>query len=275
MLFENCTTRTKQGDLGEARAIYEYTKLGYGVSRTIFDSEYYDLIIDDGVSLKRVQVRTSTQQNDSGAYMVSLVTGGGNTKQTTRRLFDKNDYDILFVLTSSDRCWSIPVETINNTTTINVGGKGYGTKYHEYELNVVRPYIPPTTSSKQLNALTEEMILNAAKDCYSLTDMFKILNIRRSVTGVNLINRVLKEHGIKLHHSNSCSIEEDISACKHFSKEELQELVLQMPMTEVGKRYGLSDNAIRRWVKKWQIQIPPHGYFLSKEFGVTKINLKK
>ena len=53
IMFENATTRTKQGDIGEARAIYEYTRLGYGVSRTLFDSCRYDLIIDDGSTLQR------------------------------------------------------------------------------------------------------------------------------------------------------------------------------------------------------------------------------
>jgi hypothetical protein len=35
------------------------------------------------------------------------------------------------------------------------------------------------------------------------------------------------------------------------SKEELDELVKTMPMTAIGKKYGVSDNAIRKWIKKY------------------------
>ena len=40
-MFKNAKTNTKQGDIGESMAIFVYTKMGYGVSRTIFDSEKY------------------------------------------------------------------------------------------------------------------------------------------------------------------------------------------------------------------------------------------
>ncbi len=131
MLFENATTYTKQGDIGEARAIYEYTRLGYTVSRTIFDSARYDLIIDDGTKLLRVQVKTSTYETKSGAFEVGVKTSGGNTRENTVRLRDENDYDVLFVLTSSNRCWSIPAKELGTARyTITVGGN----KYNEYEI---------------------------------------------------------------------------------------------------------------------------------------------
>lgn len=131
MLFKNASTFTKQGDIGEARAIYEYTKLGYTVSRTIFDSARYDLIIDDGQVLKRVQVKTSTYKTKSGAYEVGLKTSGGNTRENTVRLRNEEDYDILFILTAEDRCWSIPIEALDICRyTVTVGNK----KYSKYEL---------------------------------------------------------------------------------------------------------------------------------------------
>jgi len=95
VIFENATTNTKQGDIGEARAIYEYTCLGYTVSRTIFDSAKYDLIIDDGTCLARVQVKTTSfRTKEYGKYAsstkhtgfyVNLKTTGGNRKINTIR----------------------------------------------------------------------------------------------------------------------------------------------------------------------------------------------
>lgn len=131
MLFENANTHTKQGDIGEARAIYEYTRLGYVVLRTIFDSARYDLVIDDGCNLQRVQVKTSCNKTKHGGFEVNLKTTGGNTKINTVRPREENDYDIVFVLTSDNRCWSIPVEQLNGAKHSFVVG---GTKYTEYEI---------------------------------------------------------------------------------------------------------------------------------------------
>lgn len=131
MLFENANTYTRQGDIGEARAIYEYTRLGYVVLRTIFDSAKYDLVVDDGNSLKRVQVKTSYNQKSHGGFEVSLKTSGGNTKVNTIHPRSDDDYDIVFVLTSDNRCWSIPVEHLNGAKHSLIVG---GTKYKEYEI---------------------------------------------------------------------------------------------------------------------------------------------
>ena len=131
MLFDACKTSTKQGDIGEARAIYEYTKRGYVVSSPLHDSAKYDLIVDDGTKLSKVQVKTSKLKFTEGAgYQICLPTGGGNTKVNTRRKPEAGDYDELFVLTEDGECWIIPASVVVGRSTISVGS----TKYNEYKL---------------------------------------------------------------------------------------------------------------------------------------------
>lgn len=36
------------------------------------------------------------------------------------------------------------------------------------------------------------------------------------------------------------------------SKEELEKMVKEMPMTHIGLKYGVSDNAVRKWIKNYQ-----------------------
>lgn len=131
-IFEHCTTSTAQGDIGEARAIYEFVKRGWVVSKPINDKAKYDLIVDDGVSLKRVQVKTSQcKSRTSGGYTVNLQTkysGANQSKQTSR---EDSDYDALFALTEEDDAWFIPVEAMVGTkTALTVGTK----KYAQYKL---------------------------------------------------------------------------------------------------------------------------------------------
>ncbi len=128
-MFENTTTYTKQGDIGEARAIYEYTKLGYGVSRTIFDSMKYDLIVDILGTLYKVQVKTTKHKSEYGVYRATLKVSGGNRSTYTTRKREDSDYDILFILSDNNICWSIPVENIDAKSEISLG-----TRYDEFKI---------------------------------------------------------------------------------------------------------------------------------------------
>lgn len=139
MIFENATTRTKQGDIGEARAIYEYSRMGYVVSKPLCDSAKYDLVIEDqNGKLLKVQVKTSNHSilNQAEVFTVQLATTGGNTKVNTTRLRQSNDYDILFVLTGNDQCFSIPVEALEGAKrSINVNCVHKRSKYLKYRIN--------------------------------------------------------------------------------------------------------------------------------------------
>ena len=128
-MFENACNSTKQGDIGEARAIYEYTRLGFGVSRTLFDSMKYDLVVDFNGSLKKVQVKTTKCKSRHGVYMANLKVCGGNSSGNTITNREDSDYDILFVLAEDGTCWSIPVTDFDAKTSLNLG-----TRYDSYKL---------------------------------------------------------------------------------------------------------------------------------------------
>lgn len=41
--------------------------------------------------------------------------------------------------------------------------------------------------------------------------------------------------------------------CERPSKEELEKMILDIPMTKIGKMFGVSDNAVRKWCKSYGI----------------------
>jgi len=132
-LFEKATSTKKQGGIGEARAIYEYTNLGYSVWIPVSDNNKFDLIIEkDGVCL-RVQVKTSScleHNANPNSYSVTIDSRTGARGHYRPR--EDGDYDILFAMVKDGRCWSIPVEALGETRTkITVGN----TKYNEYLLD--------------------------------------------------------------------------------------------------------------------------------------------
>jgi hypothetical protein len=77
-VFNNCKNTKSQGDVGLAIAIAEFTKRGWVVNLPLSDNQNYDLVVDDGELLKKVQVKTTRfKRKDSKNWVVQLKTCGG------------------------------------------------------------------------------------------------------------------------------------------------------------------------------------------------------
>ena len=51
-------------------------------------------------------------------------------------------------------------------------------------------------------------------------------------------------------------------------KELLENDILNIPMTKIGEKYGVSDNAVKKWCRFYNINIPPmRGYWQKKQAG--------
>lgn len=53
------------------------------------------------------------------------------------------------------------------------------------------------------------------------------------------------------------------------SKEELEKLLWEMPTTHIAKKYNVSDKAIEKWAKNYNISKPPRGYWQKLKAGLT------
>lgn len=134
MLFDNLKTRTDQGNLGETRAIYEFTKHGFAVSKPLTNNNKYDLIVDKDGILSKVSVKTSGRKKPNGSYEVYIATSGGNT--TVNKLIKRQDkdYDLLFVLLETDEWYIIPSTALGSAgVTVIVTSS----KYDKFKYNAL------------------------------------------------------------------------------------------------------------------------------------------
>ncbi len=82
----------RKGDIGVSQAIATFTKIGFDVSLPLTESAPYDLIVDTGNKLARVQVRyTSTGE-------VDLRRIHSNSKGYVVKKSQKDSYDWLYIL---------------------------------------------------------------------------------------------------------------------------------------------------------------------------------
>lgn len=87
-------TTQRKGDIATARAVATFTAMGYDVSIPLTESAAYDLVVDDGVRLARVQCKFSTNRD------VDLRRVHSNSNGYVVKHARADSYDWLYVLDS-------------------------------------------------------------------------------------------------------------------------------------------------------------------------------
>jgi hypothetical protein len=85
-------TTQRKGDMAVAQAISTFTRMGYDVSLPLTESAAYDIIVDIGPTLHRVQVRFSSSKD------VELRRIHSNSQGYVIKKTKINAYDWLYVL---------------------------------------------------------------------------------------------------------------------------------------------------------------------------------
>jgi PD-(D/E)XK endonuclease len=103
-------TREK-GNLTEAKILAALTAAGYLVSIPFGDGHKYDFVIDDSVSLRRVQCKTGRVKNGVLLFNAHSKAGNGYAKVGYRGLAD------LFAVLNpeDDKVYLIPVDEVGET----------------------------------------------------------------------------------------------------------------------------------------------------------------
>jgi hypothetical protein len=109
--FENLKP-TSQGTLGVGIAIGYFSSQGYIVSVPLSDNQKYDLLVDSGDGIKKVQVKTSSfKQNGNYSVFLQTVCPKKTSKNVITR-FDNTCVDYLFVVTEDGMFYNIPASEI-------------------------------------------------------------------------------------------------------------------------------------------------------------------
>jgi len=95
-----------KGEISEGHVIAHLLKLGYSVSMPFGDNQRYDLILDDGDRLWRVQVKTARYHRGCLVFSAASVNGFTGRKTSYRGQAD------LFLAYSphTDKVYRVPVD---------------------------------------------------------------------------------------------------------------------------------------------------------------------
>lgn len=109
-----------KGNIGEMMACIELYKQGYTPYKPVVENCKYDLLAEKEGKVYKVEVKTTTQ-NNNGKFYVGLRGLRPNRTGNKTKVFDKFDLDLLAVVVlPENRVVIIDTKTINNTTQISV-----------------------------------------------------------------------------------------------------------------------------------------------------------
>lgn len=121
------------GDIGEAMAIADFTKAGFVVSTPLSNNARYDLIIDNGQKIYRVQVKTTESIKDDKMVFSTKTTNYSKGAWKATR-YSTNEVDV-FYLYCFENNWSglyIPDDVVltqlNIRLTLPKNGQKVGVK---------------------------------------------------------------------------------------------------------------------------------------------------
>ena len=103
-------TTQRKGDIAVSQAIARFTKMGYDVALPLTESASYDLIVDTGKELKRVQVRYCSVKE------VALRRIHSNSKGYVVKKTKPNAYDWLYVFKNNGEEYLIKRCLVNRNT---------------------------------------------------------------------------------------------------------------------------------------------------------------
>lgn len=106
----------RKGDIAVSQAIASFTKMGFDVSLPLTESASYDLIVDIGRKLMKVQVRYSSVKE------IPLRRIHSNSKGYVIKKTKPNAYDWLFIFKNTGEEYLIK-KCLANRTTITPGLK--------------------------------------------------------------------------------------------------------------------------------------------------------
>ena len=112
---------TKHGLIAQNKAELRAIEKGYIISKPITECSRYDMIIDDGVDLQRIQVKYagSKQTSSTGSCLVDFRKKSLNGR--TRNSYTRDEVDaVLVYIPEIDKICYFPVSVIEYRTTLTI-----------------------------------------------------------------------------------------------------------------------------------------------------------
>lgn len=233
------------GTIGQNCVIGELSKYGLGLAFPLSDNLPFDFIIIAENKLFKAQVKTSTENKNGEVVAFGLCSN--NWYNGTSKKYTEDDCDV-FIL------YDLVAHNVFLLTPCN---------FRNRRSFYIR-YNSPKRKNQHNSNLAEDYILSNKR----VKEVFNFEPPDLSIYFCDKekkYNKVCKECGKSFsgNYKNAkyCSagcrrkVRESKRKVERPTKEQLTELIRVKPLLKIGRQYGVSDNAIRKWAKNYDLDI--------------------
>lgn len=222
----------QKGIVTELECLTEFNKRGFKVSIPYGENSRYDFIVDVNNHLFRVQAKTSSGILNNKEEIVGIKFPCKSTRVSAQgafqRKYTKEEIDF-FCTFWDNQCYVIPVEECSNEKTLRFTYPENGQKTN---INLAKNY----TIEKQWN----QYLSQDFKNFEFKSNIIRKINKRKC-------KKCGKDISEKAIFCKKCLHQEQRIVKERPSREELKSLIRTTPFTQIAQKYGITDNAIRRW----------------------------
>lgn len=223
------------GTSNEMQCMLAFINLGYTCSVPFGNSAKYDFIVDINGKLLRIQCKSSNYVNDSkDAFYFDTTTSTVNTKGVKRYTYTSNDADY-FATSFENKVYIVPINECTGT------GK---------TLRITPPKNGKTDYVKASDYLIQKLFnegdhYKKSKERYlNRTIKNKHIEYKCPICG----NSVKTKDSLCV----KCAYEQSRKV-KRPQRDKLKDLIRNNPFTKIGKMYNVTDSAIKKWCKSYNL----------------------
>lgn len=235
-------TKSK-GNITELACLMGFMSMGFDCSIPYGDCSKYDFIVDLGDELIKIQCKSSVNPlkkdgtRDLDAFCFSTVTQTTNTKETVRKRYTEEQIDY-FATYFGGKVYVVPVQECSTHKTLRFKAPSNNTSFNKAEDYLLENMFRHKVSPEFIEARDSEYI----------PQQNAVLKKRTYICSQCGVNEVYKEGNIcaDCAHLNSRKVERP-------NREQLKELIRLESFVEVGKRFNVTDNTIRKWCKSYNL----------------------
>jgi len=230
------------GNVNELQCISKFIEMGFQCSIPYGNSAKYDFIADLGEGeLIRVQCKTSTYAHSGGirdinAFSFVCASQTTNTKKTTRHPYSYKDIDY-FCTFFNNNVYLIPVEECSISKTLRFSPPRNGNSYTKAEDYLIENMLGHLKDQKFEKAMQEHQKQVCPDNEDTLPIKYLCTQCHENYTTVK--NGIC----IKCARINSRVVKE------RPSREELKQMIREESFLAIGKKFNVTDNAIRKWCR--------------------------
>ena len=222
------------GLLTEIACQYEFTRYGFVLFAPITTDSRSDFIADINGKLFRIQCKSALTSSDGRSFSFNVCSINWNTKE--KHTYE-NEIDFFYTF-HNGKSYLIPIEDVSNkkTKTLRIEGEDKNNKSitwaEDYEFEKIlkkidsniKAYVPHQSKEKE----------------YFCVDCGERISSSKA-------QRCKKCNNIYFSSKKEEKMEEKIT------RGELKDMIRKETFLSIGKIFGVSDNAIRKWCKKYNL----------------------